>query len=202
MFKHILFLFIVVSCQTYQLTQSTEKLKDGICLNATGKGRIIVKDQKQVFSFESFFNPAELTLDLDLTFPVYGTETVSVNYIGTESRYEIDSSFERRMLREQKELNPDLIDSFLNLWAEFYEDLLVQKKLTPKDLGTIFSWDKGKDELLAQAQLNSYSAKFKFLYLSESGFFERMDIETSGQNPGDKIKLELIVRKCLRKQSE
>jgi len=202
MTRLFLLFFLFAGCQSTPLLKSVKDLKNSICLNSRGKGRIFISGHKQVFSYQSYYDEENLQLDLDLTFPIYGTESVSVNYIGEDARFEIDSSFEKRLLREQKDVNPELVDKFLNLWGEFFEDIIHNKKLIKKDLGIKLNWDKSSKSLTSSTSFDGYGAKFNFLYLSSDGYFERMDIETIGLDEEETVKLELIVRKCLEKQTE
>lgn len=202
MIRLYILLFFLVSCQTTTLLKDVDELEHAICLSSEGKGRIQVSGQKQVFSFKTFYDEDNLELDIDFSFPIYGTESVSIEYVGGRTRFKIDSSFERRILREQSDVNPELIDEFLTLWAEFFEDLLVSKKLVETDKGVMFKWDKTSKTLFANSLISKHEAFVEFHYLSKENFFERMDMKVVENNSSSQVALELIVRKCLERPTK
>lgn len=194
----LLFLFILYSCQSTQITGDLSEMKANICKSMRGKGRIIIGGRKQVFSYQTEYDVENLLYNLNFTFPIYGTESVNVEYIQElETPFKINSSFEQRLLREKQSVNPQLIHSFLNLWANLFEELLLIDNVVAKNRDAQFKWVQKKNELVAKVEIENHQAQFDFKYPSSDGHFERVDVLVRGDNNEEEIILQLIVRKCL-----
>lgn len=193
-----LILFFLFSCQTAKLTGSLKEAKKNICKSMRGKGRIVVAGQKQVFSFQTEYDPESLHYNLNLTFPIHGTESVEVEYIQElDKPFKISSSFEQRMLRQKEGANPQLINSFLSIWANFFEELLIFDEVISENRDINFNWVQQNNELLGKVAWKNYFAQFDFKYPSTEGHFERVDVLVRSDNSEEEIILQLIVRKCL-----
>tara|TARA_B100001971_G_scaffold215193_1_gene259986 strand:+ start:73155 stop:73799 length:645 start_codon:yes stop_codon:yes gene_type:complete len=207
LFSLFIYIFIISSCQSTKFSGDITDLKGNVCRSMQGKGRILVAGRKQVFSFRTLYMPEELKYSVDFTFPVYGTENVNLEYIPENiekgmSPFNIESSFEKRLLREKESANPELISNFLEIWAEYFEELLVSDNLINMNYANKFKWNKEADKLVSKIERDKHLSVIEFKYPSSDGYYERMDILVRDVINAEEIILHLIVRKCLEKETE
>ncbi len=193
-------LFQLSSCSIFKSTRVSKNLDkeiQNVCLNSYGSGRIIVNKHKYVFSFDSALSLADQKWMMGLNFPVYGEEVFSFEWDENDSTT-YNASFEQRILKDARGVDPEKLEVFLKKWSEFiYEVVQLQysKKYDAK-----LDWQLSSKylETLTKVDKNS-SVKIRFQNKTTSGHFGRFDIVLQRNKHEENFKLEMIVRKCLEK---
>lgn len=195
----LLSLFILNSCALFKNSDLSNNVISEIgkvCLDTNGRGRLIIQNNKYVFSFDSILNHEEDKWIMGLNFPLYGEELFEIEW-EKEKLIHYSASFEQRILREKKGINPELLSLFLKKWADFINEVIqVQKN---KNYEKNFIWKIQSNELVAETKLKGAgNAKITFLNLINSKYFGRFDIVLQNEKSKDSLKMEMIVRKCLK----
>lgn len=198
----LLFLLLFSSCSLFKgasLSKDISKDINKICLNASGKGRLIVNGEKYVYSFESALRSEEHKWVMAFNFPLYGEEFVQLEWKPNENTVQHHFSFEDKILKQQKGISPEKLELFFTTWARFLYEVIKIKEGNQENLE--FDWSVDKKELRAQKYLKdiNLTAKVTFKNLVPENYFGRYDIAFQRENDDAGFKIESIVRKCLEK---
>jgi len=193
------FLIILTSCSLFNqksLTQNLSKDIEKVCLDASGRGRLIINDHKYVFSFESLLSANEHKWIMGLNFPVYGEEVLEVSW-DENQKVDFTASFENRVLKEKKGVDPELLNIFLENWSKLVYEIISLKN--GNKTNESFSWSTNPRELVVETKIIDIGlAKIKFQNLTTSNYFGRFDVVLQNKNKENAYKVEMIVRKCLK----
>lgn len=192
----IVSLLVLSSCAIFQKSVLSENLSRDIkkvCLSSEGKGRIVINNQKYLFSYESALREEDKNWIMALNFPIYGEEYVQIDWQNNILQHE--ASFESKMLKDQKGLSPEKLELFLKSWGQFLHEIILLKSNQEKSKN--FNWDLGTKELKATSELQNNEVQIIFKNLVDDKYFGRYDITTQSQNAKSLFKIEVIVRKCL-----
>tara|TARA_Y100000780_G_scaffold232594_1_gene268523 strand:+ start:194298 stop:194918 length:621 start_codon:yes stop_codon:yes gene_type:complete len=195
-------LFLLLgSCALFKevkVSNSPEQAKRRICLNSEGKGRFIFAGQKHVFSFQSSFVEDELKWASIIDFPVYGRESIVVEWDTAHDKPVTNASYEQALLKNAKGLDPSLLDSANVMWETFFKDFLIQKGLVANQKSPIV-WEVKDKEIYGNFRIRNYKARLKFLNVVSQGHFGRFDFKLKDKKGEPLFGMELIVRDCLEK---
>jgi hypothetical protein len=194
-------LFILSSCSlftTKNLSQDFRKDIHKVCLSADGKGRLLVEEQKHVFSFESDLQQAQGQWIMALNFPLYGSESILLDW-DEKGKYHYKFSFEDKIMRREKGISPQLLELFFATWGEFLFEMVRLKQ--NQNFSPNFLWSSSDKELSAQTMLKKVNANIKisFKNLTPEGHFGRYDIIMQHADGKIPFGVEMIVRNCLEK---
>ncbi|MCO4753663.1 MAG: hypothetical protein KC478_04240 [Bacteriovoracaceae bacterium] len=194
-------LFSLGSCALFKearVSSAPDVAKRRICLNSEGKGRFIFDGQKHVFSYQSLFSEDDLKWLSYIDFPVYGRETIELEWDSTKNRASSKASYEQALLKNSKGLNPALLDAATTMWRAFFKDYLIHKNLIG-DKKTAIKWIVKDKELVGRFRVGKYIAEIKFLNVVSQGYFGRFDFKLHSSRKKELFGMELIVRNCLEK---
>src|SRR5690554_7274299 len=98
-------LFGVSSCALFQTQSLTdvEAAKERVCLNSEGKGRFIFEGSRHVFSYVSHFVEEEANWQVAIDFPLYGRESIELEWNGALGRADHRASYEQALLKNRSE---------------------------------------------------------------------------------------------------
>lgn len=182
-----------------------ESAKEKICLNAQGKGRFLIDGQKHIFSYQSHFSEQDLKWETLIDFPLYGRESVELEWSFVENKAKYQASYEQALLKNSQNLNPALLDSATQMWLAFFEDMLRSRGLIEKEVNkedsrnSPIEWRVKRKELSGQMSANGLPAQIEFMNLVGSSYFGRFDFKVMNKAGEDQFGMELIVRDCLEK---
>lgn len=200
--KIIIPFFIVLfsSCSLFQTSELSQDLSSDIqrvCLDNSGRGRLIINNHKYVFSFESMLSEDEHKWIMGLNFPIYGEELLEVHW-DENRKVDYKASFENRVLKDKKGVDPELLNLFLENWSKFVFEIINLKQ--GKNKNAQYKWTTSKDSLEVQTIIKNIGlAKITFQNLVEDNYFGRFDVVLQNKNEDNTYKVEMIVRKCLKK---
>lgn len=198
----LFFLFIFSSCSLFKtghLDKEVSKDIKKVCLSAVGKGRLMVNGQKYVFSYESALRKNENSWVTAFNFPLYGEEFVQLEWRPDSKKFFHQFSFENKILKQQKGVSPEELETFFQIWAKFIYDVIQMKDGVNKGLS--FKWSIEKRSLIATKRLENLDldATISFKNILAAGYFGRYDIAMRRGDQEPTFKIESIVRKCLEK---
>lgn len=198
----IILCFFFVSCSLFKTSNHlSSNLKENIhkvCLNSSGKGRLVVEGQKYIFSYESALKEMEQKWLMSFNFPLYGEEYIELEW-SNDQKIKHYFSFEGRILKEQRGISPGELEVFFETWAQFLYEVIKMKEDKASELS--FKWAVKKKELVAQKDLKKQQTQISihFKNLVDDQYFGRYDIIMRHKNGRMPFKIEAIVRKCLEK---
>lgn len=201
LFNVTLLLLGLQSCALFKdikVSSSPEEAKRRICLNSEGKGRFIFAGQKHVFSYQSSFVEEDLKWASIIDFPVYGRESISVEWDSSKKTAITNASYEQALLKNTQGLDPRLLDSANQMWETFFKDFLIQKNIISDQTSQI-KWSVQNKELFGSFDIEEYEARVKFLNVVSQGHFGRFDFKLIDKDGEPMFGMELIVRDCLEK---
>lgn len=197
------FLLILSGCSVFQTAKvgPVDDAKKRICLDSEGKGRFIFEGQKHIFSYQSEFLEDEAVWRVLIDFPVYGRESIELEWDSAAKKVSYDASYEQALLKNTQGLNPALLDAATQVWINFFEDMLASKGLISKDPGKQILWSSERKSLRGELFANGFPAEISFLNPVSGGHFGRFDFKINSQpkreQSGETFGMELIVRNCL-----
>lgn len=196
-----IFLLLLNSCAVFKTVKlgPVNSAKEGICLNAEGRGRFIFDGQKHIFSYQSHFNEDEMKWETIIDFPVYGRESIQMEWDLNRSRAVYDASYEQALLKNSNNLNPSLLDGAKEMWTEFFEDMLYTRGKLSKDSGQNIEWKIDGKQLEGKFSARGFPAKVAFLNPDTNGQFGRFDFQLNSKEGKKLFGMELLVRNCLEK---
>lgn len=183
--------------KTADLGDSVKAAKERICLNSEGKGRFIYKDQKHIFSFQSRFIEKEALWKVYIDFPVYGRESIELEWNEALKTVDYDASYEAALLKNSRDLDPALLEAATKLWAAFFEDMLIHRNAADGAGKSPISWIVDRTSLEGSLDSGGFPAKILFLNPVSGGHFGRFDFKILSQEGDREFGMELIVRNCL-----
>lgn len=194
----ILFSFLTSCSLFHKNTLSTRLSEDiqNVCLNAEGKGRLVIDGQKYIFSFESAMNQVENKWQMGFSFPIYGEEFLEIDW-DENNKMKYVFSFEDKILKEQRGVSPEKLELFIKTWADLLQEIIhLQSKIATQ---TNYKWITSDKELSAQTKLKEDQSlvTITFKNLVDNNYFGRYDIVMQHNNEMHPFSVEFIVRKCL-----
>ncbi len=170
------------------LSKSTQK----ICLSSHGKGRLMVKKNKYIFSYESALDTEHALWQLALNFPLRKTESFKLDW-SQEGKVNFESTIEERILKENKNIDPKSLESFTSAVGYLLEEI-IKIRTKSRETKRLFRWKVTKKAILVQSRDKKINAEFKNLVANQ--YFGLMTIKYENAS-AQTYKLDLIVRKCL-----
>lgn len=202
-FTHIALIItpiILSGCALFKsarLADSPEKAKKRICLNSEGKGRFLAQGQKHVFSYQSHLSEQDLSWRTVIDFPMYGRESIEMEWDKERGEGKYDASYEQALLKNSENLDPALLEGAATIWLEFFEDMLISRGLLKKDRGERIDWVVTDKTLEGELAANGHPASITFLNPVSKGHFGRFDFKLLSDKGAREFGMELIVRNCL-----
>ncbi|MBT4790145.1 MAG: hypothetical protein HON90_01115 [Halobacteriovoraceae bacterium] len=197
--KLLVLLGILTSCslfKTYTVDRDLSKSTEKICLTSYGKGRLTVKNQKYIFSYESALDPELATWVLAMDFPLRKTETFTIDW-SAKNKIRFDSTIADKILRENSGVNPVSVERFTTGLGKLLQEIIFlrsSKSLITESKNKLFKWKTSNKKL--QVHHNNWPFNAVFKNLEANSHFGLMSVEYRDTDK-QLYKLDLIVRKCL-----
>lgn len=198
-FSHLgLICLLLTSCSLFEkkkLSRDVPEVAKSICINSEGKGRLTVKGNKYIFSYESYLEEEQAKWQLVLDFPLRSEESFELDW-SRDNKMRFKSTIDSKILRENKEINPKELDYFVSSIGYFLQDIIKLTGDKKKKLKN--GWRVNKDTLVAMSR--SKRGKMEFTNLNSENYFGLMSVSYMGKGK-QKYKLDFIVRKCFKNNS-
>ena len=193
--RYICFI-LFISCANFsgkKLSHNLEKESSKICLSSGGSGRLTVLKKTYVFSYESLLDNEHGKWILAMSFPLRNPETFELDW-SEGGKVKFESSIEDKVLRENKNINPNSLYRFTQGLGTFFEEI-VSIKSGKKIINPSYNWEiKGKT---ISSINNDKSIKALFDNLIGNNYFGLMSIKYDDLER-QSYQLDLVVRNCLK----
>ena len=190
--KILIILLLLSSCASNRLGSNLRDEVHKICLSGSGKGRLHVGGHKYVFAYESELESEKGKWSLSLDFPMRNPELLEINW-DDKGNSTFHTSIDQKIIRENSEVNPDELDSFIKGLGDLMQDI-VKIKQTIKGAREI-TWSLGRKALEAKTE-NAKGESLEATFSNSKGkYFGRMDMQYSSV-ASKSYRMEFIVRKC------
>lgn len=197
----ILAFFTLISCstrKTIDISQDVFKESKKVCLNSEGRGRIELPQGKYTFSYESAYLEDENKFVMVLSFPIYGEERFEINL--DDLKKNSNHSLEHRIVSASEGVSPQMINTFITLWAEYFTELLGlqgRNEITSAN----FKWKIENQIFHGDSTKNPFFHFYSKAFLASKDFFQRLTFELKNihDKTQDRMIIELFVRECLEK---
>jgi len=190
-------LILLSSCSLFKtatLSRDIHKVADNVCMHSEGKGRLTVKNQKYIFTYESFLEEDRARWVLTLDFPLRSEETFELDW-SKNGKMHFKSTIDTKILRENKEVDPKEIDLFVSSIGHFLKDIIKLRTQSKEKLAN--KWKLDKKSLIGQSR--SKRSEMLFTNLNSEKYFGLMSVSYKG-NDEQSYKMDFIVRKCFKNQ--
>ncbi|MEX1098845.1 MAG: hypothetical protein WEB87_00380 [Bacteriovoracaceae bacterium] len=181
-----------------RVSNDPDKAKERVCLNSEGKGRFVFQGQKHVFAYQSSFVDEDLRWTLVIDFPAIGREFMELEWDASRHMAKTSASYEQALLKNSQNINPAILDAAMEMWIQFFEDMLFTRGLIPQDRQQNIAWSAQAKELRGKFNVGKYLARITFLNPVPEAHFGRFDFQLLSLNEKNKhFGMELVVRNCL-----
>ena len=177
--------------QTSILSKNLSKDLKKTCLTSSGKGRLKVQNKTYIFGYESFLdnNVNQWTLALD--FPMHNQESFKLDWSESQN-IKFTASIEEKILRDNSNVDPKQLDSFITSLGSFIKEIIDIKNLG-SNVSKSFKWSTDKKSIKAKDKDERFFAEFQ--NLTSDDYFGLMTIRYQFREQ-QSYKLDLVVRNC------